>query len=40
VADHRAEEVDGAVDVDIVVVQRLFSRLTDGLHARDGMVSN
>jgi hypothetical protein len=40
VADHRAEEVDGAVDVDIVIVQRLFAGLPDSLYARVGMVSN
>lgn len=31
VADHRAQEVDGAVDVDHVVVKRLLARLADGL---------
>lgn len=31
VADHGAEQVDGAVDVDLVVVQRLLARLADGL---------
>lgn len=31
VADHGAQEADGAVDVDVVVVQRLLTGLTDGL---------
>jgi hypothetical protein len=31
VADHRAQKVDGAVDVDHVVVQGLLARLADGL---------
>jgi hypothetical protein len=31
VADHGAEQVDGAVDVDLVVVQGLLARLADSL---------
>lgn len=31
VTDHGAQQADGAVDVDVVVVQRLLTGLTDGL---------
>ena len=29
--DHRAEETDGSIDIDIVVVERLFTTFADGL---------
>jgi hypothetical protein len=31
VTDHGAEEADGAVDVDMVVVEGLLARFADGL---------